>query len=99
MLNHALARFDDRTKSGKFEVNLADLVIELAHIRRGRAILQLIIAIEPRQTEGISAILGDGAGSLAEVAYAFGVSESTMNEQWIPAGMPMRVETETICSR
>jgi hypothetical protein len=52
--------------------------------------------MQPERMNAAHSILGDdGGSSLAEVAHVFGVSESTVENDWIPAGMPIGRSNQT----
>lgn len=83
------------TKRGKLQVVLADVVCEMLRVRRMRSLMQLVIAMEPKQGGHLESLLGDARWiSAPELAYAFGVSEATIRNDWIPAGMPCPVQGE-----
>ena len=57
--------------------------------------MQLVIAMAPKQGGNVGALLGEADRvTIPELAYAFGVSEATIRNDWIPAGMPGPVQAE-----
>lgn len=83
----ALSKLGDGKSS---RVPVADIVIEMLAIRRSRRLVQLVVALAPNRPEGVSALLGGAStASLDEIAYVFGVAESTA-ERWLAEGMPVR---------
>lgn len=76
--------------TGSKNVLWADIFIEMGRLTAARNLIQLLTAMEPRQRDKAQSIIGDvGSDSYAELAYVFGVSESTIVNDWIPAGAPL----------
>lgn len=77
-------------RTGKAEVPWADILIELRRLTAARNLVQLLTALRPRRRDAVHSIIGDCySESTAELAYVFGVSEGTVVNDWIPAGLPM----------
>ena len=93
LLQSALVRLcPDPPKGDRLSapVNVGEIVIEMLRIRRTRDLVQLIMALRPKEMSGAYAILGDlGDGSIVEVAYTFGVNEGTVGK-WATDGMPVK---------
>jgi hypothetical protein len=71
-------------------IDLTDIVIEMVRIRSGRHLVRLIHALEPNRPNRAHALLDDCKVSVPEAARTFGVSDATVINDWIPAGMPVK---------